>query len=261
MLAGHPALYCGPEPYLLLFESMAEFMQKPSQLGYPWMALGLRQTIGALYGLTREQAVSRVQRLEKDDVSTQVVYRMLQERIGRRLFVDKTPTYVMRQAVLSRAEDLFEGAKYLYMARHPCAAIESFVRMRFDKLLGNHFGIWDANPWLFAEKWWAVSNRNAIEFLRGVEPQRQHWVLYEDLVTDPNAVMREICGFLSIPWDDAVLNPYERMDESFELGDPNLRNHARIDPALATAWRSKRPPQQLSEFTRGVAAELGYDLE
>ena len=111
---------------------------------------------------------------------------------------------------------------------------------------------------------WPEYNRdvgNAIEFLKGIEPQRQRRVLYEDLVTDPEPVMRGICAFLGIPFDDAVLRPYQGGSKTYELGDPNLLDRSRIDPALATGWKENPPPQQLSPFTQEIAAELGYDLE
>jgi hypothetical protein len=261
MLARHPALFCGPELHLLPFESMAKRHHVLAQLGYLWMESGLVQTLAKLEGLTPEQAGHRLQQLIVDDVSVQDVYRMLQGQIGERLLVDKSPSYTEHRMWLSRAEDLFEETRYLYMARHPCAAIESFVRMRFHWLIGNHSGVWDENPWLFAEKCWAVHNRNAMDFLGGIAPQRQHRVLYEDLVTDPDAVMRGISGFLDISFDGAVLDPYEGISTTFELGDPNLLNYRSVDPTLAAAWKRNPPPQRLSPFTRDVAAELGYVLD
>jgi hypothetical protein len=100
-----------------------------------------------------------------------------------------------------------------------------------------------------------------MDFLRGIADGRQHWVRYEDLVGDPEATMQQICGFLGIPFDDAVLHPYQGIRATFELGDPNLLAHAGIDPALATAWEKNPPPQRLSPFTKDVAAELGYTVD
>jgi phthiocerol/phenolphthiocerol synthesis type-I polyketide synthase E len=261
MLARHPSLFCGPELHLLLFERMARRHRLLTRLGYPWMEWGLEQSLALLGQCSPEEARERAEQLAKDDVPIQEVYRLLQGQIGQRLLVDKSPSYTAHPAWLSRAEDLFEEPKYLYLTRHPSAAIESFVRMRFHWLIGNQFGGWDANPWLFAEKGWAVHNRNAMDFLRGIADGRQHWVRYEDLVGDPEATMQQICGFLGIPFDDAVLHPYQGIRATFELGDPNLLAHAGIDPALATAWEKNPPPQRLSPFTKDVAAELGYTVD
>jgi len=77
-------------------------------------------------------------------------------------------------------------------------------------------------------------------------------------VIDPEKTHRGICDFLNIPFSEEVLNPYEKGYTSFGLGDPNLLNHKRVEPSLATAWKKKRPPQKLSDFTARIADELGY---
>jgi hypothetical protein len=261
MLARHPALFCGPELHLLPFESMAQRHHLIQMLGYPWMEQGLVQTLAKLEQLTPEQAEQRVGQLTADDLPIQEVYRLLQNRAGDRLLVDKSPPYTFSPTCLLRAEAFFDRPKYLFLVRHPCATTESFVRMRFHWLIGDHFGVWDDNPWLFAEKVWAACNRNAIDFLRDLSPRRQYWLCYEDLVAHPDATMKEICDLLSVPFDPAVLSPYQGINPTWELGDPNLLNYRGLDPTLATAWKKRPPPQQLSPFTREVASELGYVLD
>jgi hypothetical protein len=260
MLDRHPALFCGPELNLLHFVSMARRAQLHAQLGYPWMNSGLVHTLAILEQLTPEQAERRLGQLVEDDVPIQDVYRTLQHRIGQRTLVDKSPIYSAHLAWLSRAEDLFESTRYVYLTRHPDAMIESFVRMRFHWLLGNHFGVWDENPWLFAEKVWALHARNTLDFLAGIAPRRQYRLCYEDLVARPGAAMQSLCEFLGIPFDSATLNPCEGLSQPAGGGDPNLLDYKQIVPALATAWTKKPPPQRLSSFTREVATELGYDV-
>jgi len=261
MLQGHPNLFCPPELYLLPFESMAERKDKFTQLGYTWMARGLAVSLVELEGLTPEQAEQRLQQLEEKDAPIQLVYRMLQELAGMRLLVDKTPLYANHPVWLRRAEELFEGAKYLHLVRHPYAVIESYVRMRFhNRLVGNHWLIRDENPWLAAEKHWTGYNHHILGFLKGIEAQRKHRILFEDLVTEPRTVLNGICDFLGIPFDEAVLNPYEGNRMTSELSDPNLMTRNKIEPSLATSWQKRRPPQQLSEFTQQLAVEFRYNI-
>jgi hypothetical protein len=251
MLDEHPALFSPPELYLLPFDNMVERKKKAMQLGYPWMLQGLDTAFDKLQWPPAE-------RLETDNASTSQVYGIMQEKLGERLLVDKTPPYAAHPDWLRRAEGMFEEPKYLFLARHPYAVIESFVRMRFHRLMGKHWLSWDENPWLNAEKHWAVYNRNILDFLEGIESGRKHLIYYEKLVTDPRATINGICEFLGIPFDEKILTPYSESSRDFELGDPNLRNRSSVDPALATAWQKKRPPQELSDFTRRVADELEY---
>lgn len=262
MLAGHPNLFSPQELYLLPFETMAERKRKLEQHGYFWMLRGLHAAVAHLEQLTLEQAQQSVSQLEADDVPIQRMYQLLQHLIGDRLLVDKTPPYSIHPAWLRRAEELFDGAKYLHLVRHPYAVIESIMRVRFHgRLIGNHWGCWDENPWLFAEKWWAITYHNTLQFLKDVHQQRQHLVYFEDLVTNPQSVMTGICDFLCIPFDAAVLEPYQGERMSGGIGDPNFLTRNRINPTLATAWKNKRPPQRLSEFTQRVATEFGYELQ
>ena len=223
------------------------------------MNSGLAQTLAALEQLAPAQAEQRLGQMVEDDLPIQDLYGLLQDRVGQRTLVDKSPLYSAHPAWLSRAEDLFEQPKYVFLARHPCGCIESFVRMRFHWLGGNHGRVWDENPWLFAEKSWALHNHNILDFLGDIPPQRQHRLIYEDLVTHPETKMRELCAFLCIPFDDAALDPLEGFSQRVGGGDPNLLARRWINPALATAWTKRPPPQASSPFTREVAAELGYE--
>ena len=156
MPARHPEIACGAELYLLPYETMGRREQLLDRLGYPWVKWGLTSTIADFAGLPYEEALGRTQQLVDKDSPISDVYAMLQTFVGERLLIDKTPVYPADPVWLARAESLFEAPVYLLLARHPYAAIESFVRMRFDELIGNHYGIWDANPWLYAEKLWAA---------------------------------------------------------------------------------------------------------
>jgi hypothetical protein len=271
ILAGHSALFSPPELNLLPFASMGERGRQIDSLGYAWMRSGPGSAFAALEGLSPKATEDRLARLEKEDVPIPDVYRMLQEGAGDRRLVDKSPLYTAHPAWLSRAEHLFQEPRFLCLARHPYAMIESFVRMRFYRFLGPHWLAWDDNPWLAAEKSWATGYRHLLDFAARVGPQRIHWVKYEELVANPTAVMAEACRFLQVPFEEAMvdLQRGERMTRATRsdgmapeptVGDPNVLLHERIDARLATRWRDQRPPQRLSPPTRAVAAELGYEL-
>lgn len=187
----------------------------------------------------------------------------MQALAGSRLVVDKSPMYARDLAILDRAEELFEGARYLCLVRHPYAVIESFVRKRMGKLVGAG----DADPHALAERVWLESNTHLLAFSRRVPHDRAHWIRYEDLVRDPARVMRHACDFLRIAFDPALLSPYagNRMTDgvhpqSVAIGDPDFLEHTGIEGQLAERWRDVRLPRLLGEATRRVTTELGYEL-
>jgi len=264
MLEGHPDLFSPPELYLLMFESMRDIKKQCETLGYEWIWYGggLRTALMKLENLSGDVVQQRLEVLEAKNVSTQDVYQILQNRLKGRLLVDKTPLYSIHKPWLNRAETIFDGAKYLCLVRHPYAMIESFVRMRFyNSILGNQFGVWDDNPWLYAEKWWAVTYRTLLDFRGDVALDRYHLLHFEDLVMRPREEQNKICDFLGIPFNENVLDPYKGERMITFPSDPNLTNRSQVDPSLATAWREKCPPQMLSKLTQELAAELGYELD
>ena len=79
--------------------------------------------------------------------------------------------------------------------------------------------------------------------------------------------MRDLCTFLEVPFDEAVLRPYEgeRMTDgvysrSLSIGDPNFHNHDRIDAALGDTWSRIRLSRRLTPATCTLATELRYPL-
>jgi hypothetical protein len=260
MLAGHARLFAPPELNLLPFESMGERGRQIDEVGLSWMRRGPGTAFAYLENLTPEQVDQRLSQLEQDDVPVQQVYAMLQELAGDRLLVDKSPAYTGHLGILQRAEQLFKGSKYLHLIRHPCGAIESFARMGAHEWIGETVDFWDENPWLFAEKVWDAQNIHILEFLKDIEPSRQHRVIYEELVFDPSSVLQGICGFLGLPFDEAVLRPYDG-DRMPGIGDPNTYSvYDRVESSLATAWKKRPPPQRLGEVTRRLCREFGYDI-
>jgi hypothetical protein len=105
---------------------------------------------------------------------------------------------------------------------------------------------------------------------------------YEDLVRDPEPVLRRICEFIELPFDPAMLSYYEGAADRLQEMSGALRQdgtHAeqaegyRIDnhkptteppdPSKLDKWRREMSPEDLAAY-EGVAGdmlrELGYEL-
>lgn len=260
MLAGHPALFSPPELHLLPFATMAE---RRRALAASHLDEGLQRAIAELEDLDADPCRDLVDRLVAEDTAIAAVYDRLQRAAGDRVVIDKSPTYASSLATLQRAEAIFADARYIHLVRHPFAVIDSFVRLRMDRLAG-----FDGDdPYRIAEQVWLQANRNIASFLRSVAPGRQRTVRFESLVTEPDGSAAAICQFLGVPYDQAVLDPYsgDRMTDgvtgrSISVGDPNFLSRKRIDPAQATAWRDIELPAPLRQDTARLARDLGYEL-
>lgn len=257
MLAGHPALFAPPELHLLWLERMSEF----PQLNY--LGEGLQRTLMAQRGLDAAASQALIDQWVAEDRSVQEVYGLLQAAAAPKLLVDKSPTYGGHLHVLQRIEQLFDQPKYIHLVRHPYAMIDSFVRNRIDRI-GGYAGM---DAFAIAEQAWVDANRNIRTHFANLPAERQFTLRYEDLVRDAQGQMQQLCAWLAIPFDDALLQPYqgERMTDgvhagSIPLGDMNFARHRQLRPELAEVWRKVSLPRPLGDAAAEIATALGYPL-
>jgi Sulfotransferase family len=157
---------------------------------------------------------------------------------GKERLVCKTPNDVF---IADRIAECWPDARFIFLLRHPAAIVRS------RKSLG---------PGVDAEKNVELIRRycEALESARQSHPG--HTVRYEELTTDPEAVVRGICEFLGVPWEPEMLE-YGRFD------------HGRFRPGLGD-WKSKiktgevQPAaplpsaEEIPAVLRDVAAAWGY---
>ncbi len=265
MLAGHSRLFSPPELDLLSFNTLAERRDTFSGKYSFWLEGPIR-AIMEIQGCSAEQAAARMADFENAGLSSKAFYRQMQQWIGDRLLVDKTPVYPLDLEILRRAEHDFENTLYIHLTRHPYASIYSFVEAKLD-------GVFFRYPHPFtprelAELVWVVSHRNILEFLAGIPPERQYRITYEDLVSQPRDVMMGICDFLRLDFVPEMLKPYEgrRMTDGVRpgaqmVGDFKFYLRKNIDSKAAERWRKFHQEDFLGDASWSLAEVLGYPRE
>ncbi|MGH8499358.1 MAG: tetratricopeptide repeat-containing sulfotransferase family protein, partial [Methylococcales bacterium] len=114
------------------------------------------------------------------------------KQISGDIIVDKMPIRTVHVAVMHR---LFPHAKFLFALRHPCDAILSNYMQNF---LANeifvHFNSLAESSRVYARvmRIWKTSS--------DLMPIPVHYVRYEQLVSDTNRTLQEVCRFLDLPW-------------------------------------------------------------
>ena len=262
MLSGHHQLFAPPELGLLGLEDVADMLTDSSA---DYLRHGSVRALMQIRGCDAEQAEREFAGYAAQGLSTQEFYAIMQAEIGDRLLVDKTPFYAFHTRILQRAEELFQDALYIHLLRHPYGMIRSFEEVRLD--LNNALPAAHLSRRELAEATWALCNENILEFLESVPSARKHQIRYEDLVTQPEAVMRDMCRFLGIDFDPSLLQPYQdsgqRMTDGVHqgarmIGDPKFHRHKAISPDAATQWARTYTEDFLSESTGSLANRLGY---
>jgi hypothetical protein len=264
MLAGHAGLFAPPELQLLSFNDLHERQETFSGRYQFWLE-GTFRALMEIKHCQVEEAKQTMQEFEARKLPTQEFYRYLQELIAPRRLVDKTPAYTFDLATLKRAEDYFEDARYIHLLRHPGGMIRSFEDAKLDQIFRYQ------HPYStreLAEILWNISHQNILEFLREVPRERQQQVKFEDLVKEPEAVMRSLCLFLGLEFDAAMLEPHRGQESKMTdgvhglsrmLGDIKFHTHQTIDPRIADRWRTQQRNDDFAEITWGLADSLGYE--
>lgn len=264
MLAGHKQIFCPPEISLLFFKDMQEWQQNVSfGQDFTWPAEGLHWALVELLKLEPEEGWAEIERMVAENHTVPEVYNRIQTLAGDQLVVDKTPPYAMDMETLRRAEQIFDDAIYIHLVRHPYAMMESFLRVRLDQQFSSSlFEDPNPDPYIVAETIWATANRNLTTFLKDVDPARKRVVRYEDLVQQPEKIMRDLCQLMDLPYEPALITPYDGRRERMMggIGDPNILTHTGIDPTLADTWREITLPRRLDMSTRQLAEQFGYEL-
>ena len=264
MLAGHPDIFAANELQLLHFDNLPE-RAKAYEGKFSLWKEGTIRALMELKNIDADEARFFIQKEEEKSSSSQEFYNMIQELLEGKILVDKSPSYILDKNALQRAEDIFENALYIHLYRHPYSMIQSFEKMHMDQVM--YLKKHDYSAKQLAELIWQQSHQNAIDFLKYIPNQRQFNVSYETLISDPEAVMKNLCTRFKIDFHPNLIKPYEGLDQkmtdgiykdSKPMGDIKLLQHKKINPTLANNWKGVINNNFLHEQTWKTAKTLGY---
>ncbi|HEV2862461.1 MAG TPA: amino acid adenylation domain-containing protein [Pyrinomonadaceae bacterium] len=267
MMAGHPALFAPPELELLSFDTLAE--RRAALAGkYSFWLEGTIRAVMEIKGCRMEEARRLMEECEARNLSVPEFYGLMQEWIGGRTLVDKTPSYALDREVLRRAEDCFDGALYVHLLRHPFGMIRSFEEAKLEQVFFRHEHPFSRRE--LAELIWLVSQQNIREFLTEVPARRRYQLRFEELVSRPVETLEGLCDFLGLEFHPEMAEPYRQKEQrmtdgihplSQMLGDVKFHQHTRVDAGVAERWKAQAADDPLSEMTWAAAEDLGYQRE
>lgn len=268
MLAGNPQLFAPPELHLLSFETLTQRQQALSNEMNAHLLNGTIRAIMQIKDCSAAEAHGIMATFEQQNLPCSSFYRQLQQWIGDRILVDKTPSYAYHRNFLERAEATFSNALYIHLLRHPYGAIRSFEDAKLERLL----------PFMrspeftgrqYAELAWLVCQQNILAFLQQIPAHRRLQIKFEDLVGQPEPTLQQICTFLNVDFYPRMLEPYQekhlRMTDGVEAvskmsGDLKFHLHGQIDAGVADRWQQFYTEDFIGDETRRVAELLGYHV-
>jgi hypothetical protein len=174
------------------------------------------------------------------------IFRRSAARQGKARWGEKTPFHISH---LRDMATIFPDSSFVGIVRHPGAVARS--------LQGSFHYTFDE-----AVAYWTATNA---ELLRSGVPLGDRFLLcrYEDVVSAPEPVLREVLGFLGEPWSPALLAHHEvqRDRGAPRVTDGSTVTRDAIDPTRASRWAQTLDEAELAALrrTHALARFLGYD--
>jgi hypothetical protein len=206
------------------------------------------------WGLAPDEVAPRLRDGMPVGEAVAAIYEAYAEREGKPRWGDKTPMYMRHLRLLER---LFPAAQYVHLVRDGRDAATSFLRMPE----GTYTRTW-AHPETAAAFacLWRIEVEAASALGRRVGAKRYHETRYEDLVADPERVVRAICDFAGLPFTQAMLEYPGAVDVS---GKPHQQRLLSPPTVGVRDWREEMSADDARSFEAiagDLLADLGYEL-
>jgi acyl carrier protein len=269
ILAGHPKIFAPPELHLLPYTTLN---QRKMALGNGITSHLLQGAIRAIIELKNcsgQDAEIFMQNCEDQNFTTKEFYHWLQQDLGDRNLVDKTPTYASHIDILKRAEVDFEDPLYIHLVRHPYGMIRSYETSKLERIVPimNEVSLTRREV---SELTWLISHENILKFFQDIPDNRKFTIKFEDLVDNPETTIKNQCQFLGLEFEPEMLNIYnkkhQRMTDGVRggaemSGDLKFHLHRDIESDVANNWKQEQITDYLANRTWEVANALGYYQE
>ena len=195
------------------------------------------------------------------EVSTDEVYRAVLSHIGRGLdwIIDKSPSYVSQTDEVLAA---FPTAKIIIITRDPRDVLTSekywyrhFWATRNEvphRLIAQHFVQY--HPVTMSLLW-----RSAARVALSATDERIYRVAFEDLIGEPENVLRSLVEWLGEAYEPNMLN-VERRGSSNRAG---RRDGSGVDPSVRGWWQTGLSRSELwilRKMAYATMREAGYDM-
>jgi len=170
-------------------------------------------------------------------------YARRNDKADARLLGDKNPEYSI---YIHRLAQLYPNAKFIHLVRDPRANILSYQNVDFD-----------VNDVAALSYRWKKYNESVLD-IQQILPDRILVIHYENLLTDTQATLEEMCAFLDVEFLPELLEFYKDAKNIFPW---NHKITEAIDPKKAYAWKgkiSKEDEACIFKIAGDVAARFNY---
>lgn len=178
----------------------------------------------------------------------EAMYSFHARRQGRPRWADKMATF---RRVMPTILDLFPDARIIHIIRDGRDVASSLLRLSFGP-----------NTAYVAAKRWTGFVQHGLDFAEK-HPRSVYTLRYEDLIDEPERVIRELCDFVGEPFCEAML----QFHESGNAAVPRKEIHHQLNKPLnrerVARWKRDLSRYQVRVFEAvagPLLARLGYEV-
>jgi hypothetical protein len=246
MLDSHPRMAVPPETYLI-----TELLPRRDDLEGPQGLVADRFLDAVVtnawfkrWELTRGKIRRELEGAAGLADGIRAVYRAYAREKGKERYGDKTPVYVYE---IDALVDLFDEARFVHVIRDGRDVACSFLGQEAMR----------PNGPVEAALLWRERVEAALEAGERLGPGRYHELRYEELVADPEALLRTLCEFIDLDYDPAMLGYQERAEElTRHDGGPQRHRGVFLPPTEGLRrWQTDLQPAEVEAFEL-VAGDL-----
>jgi len=275
MLGQHPQCYGLPELQLFFADQLGD-IENPHFMSRTFRD-GLLRALAQLHdGEQTEDSVIRAREwmMGRANWPIRKVFDHIQELVGPRMLIEKSPATTFRRDYLNRLLRTFPNANLLHLLRHPRGTGESVMSLRAThealQRAANGRPEWDP------ERTWRVCHSLAVTVTNDLPLGQCMRLKGEALLSKLDVYLPQICEWLEIRSDPEAIeammhpenSPYAKPGpRGAKFGnDPNFLENPVIDRARLAklkeprlegelAWR---PGETFTPETRKLAKQFGY---
>jgi hypothetical protein len=163
--------------------------------------------------------------------------------------IEKTPLHVLYLDTIAKT---FPDALFVEVVRDPIDVASSLLGVP-----------WESSRSLvsYAQRW--MESIRAARSFSVTQPGRLRTVVYEELVREPEAAVRELSAFVGLPYEAAMLEEFGRQAaRNIGRGETWKRNvTSGVIMDRKEVWRTRMTPGQgwlVAQATRGLRRDYGY---
>jgi hypothetical protein len=252
MLDTHPIMAVPPESHFVVpLIKRRRALEKGGQLSVNAVIADLRRRYGfQRWDLDLRAVEERLREAQPLDLAGGIreVFSLYAERRGKSRYAEKTPINVLHIPLLAAA---FPEARFIHLIRDGRDVALSY--------LDTDFG---ASTLSESAVQWRRFVRTGMRDGARLGSGRYREVRYEELVERPAAVLRSVCSFLELPFDQAMLSYHTRAEDLLRRTS-HAEHHGRIGLPPTAGLRDWRRDMEVDDLLlfEAIAGDLLDELD